>query len=125
MKIENAERKLAQTGTVYVLTGPVYARQMKELPKADERHNIPSGYWKIIYVQSTNDFCYNPEGVACFVAFIFDQSTKRHEPPLNHVVSVDSIESVSGLDFFWQLPDAVEDRIESSSNTQFAKELLR
>ena len=37
-------------GTVWVMTGPLYERNMRELPQADEPHKVPSGYWKIVVV---------------------------------------------------------------------------
>ena len=49
-RLEGWERALAALGntTVYVLTGPLFERVMPPLPKADERHRVPSGYWKVI-----------------------------------------------------------------------------
>jgi endonuclease G len=69
VRLENAERTLAATKTVYVLTGPLYERQIATLPKADELHRIPSGYWKVVAVL---------EGSATRLsAFIFEQETPR------------------------------------------------
>lgn len=49
-ELEAAVRVLAKSGagTVHVLTGPLYEREMPTLPGADEPHRVPSGYWKII-----------------------------------------------------------------------------
>ena len=55
--------------TVYVMTGPLYERQMPALPGADETHRVPSGYWKIVAIQNGN-------GIRA-AAFIFDQNTPR------------------------------------------------
>lgn len=69
VRLENAERALAATKTVYVLTGPLYERLIATLPKADEVHRIPSGYWKVVAVM---------EGSATRIsAFIFEQETPR------------------------------------------------
>ena len=35
---------------------------------------------------------------------------------MNFAVSVDSVESFSGIDFFYLLPDSIEKRIESNVN---------
>ena len=32
---------------------------------------------------------------------------------MNHLVTVDAVEQRTGLDFFWQLPDAEEDAMEA------------
>ncbi len=45
-------------------------------------------------------------------AFIFDQETPKDDKTLKHMTSIVEIEARSGLDFFSELPDAVEHRIE-------------
>ncbi len=35
--------------SLFVITGPVYEGKILQLPKADEPHRVPSGYYKIIY----------------------------------------------------------------------------
>lgn len=49
------------------------------------------------------------------IAFLYDNvpSNKRLE---KHVVTVDSIESITGHDFFSSLPDELENKIESNSD---------
>ncbi|MBO7378463.1 MAG: DNA/RNA non-specific endonuclease [Bacteroidales bacterium] len=44
-----------------------------------------------------------------------DSSSKAEK--LNHVVSIDELEVFTGIDFFANLPDAIETAIESNSNT--------
>ena len=55
--LETAVRTLAErqaSNAVYVITGPLYERQMPALPQADEDHRVPSGYWKIIATETAN-----------------------------------------------------------------------
>lgn len=106
-KVEDHVRELATEKPIYVITGPLYEREMEALPNADEPHRVPSGYWKIIATQSTG------EARLTVVGYIFDQSTARRDAPSNHIVSVDEIESRTGLDFFWQLPNEIEELIEN------------
>ncbi len=48
-RLAEAVRDLADYGyPVYVMTGTLYERQMTPLPRANEAHTVPSGYWKII-----------------------------------------------------------------------------
>ncbi|QGZ94908.1 DNA/RNA non-specific endonuclease [Terricaulis silvestris] len=49
-RLEDAERNLARREhvPVFVITGPLYERPMPALPRADEPHRVPSGYWKIV-----------------------------------------------------------------------------
>ena len=99
------------------MTGTLYEMDMEILPGADEDHEIPSGYWKIVVYQA------DPEESASIksAAFIFPQDTPRKVNVLDYLVTIDEIESRSGLDVLWKLPDDVENLIESSLNTAWAK----
>lgn len=108
-KIEDTERGLAEDGAVvYVITGPLYERDMPPLPNADEPHRVPSGYWKVVATQSGDG--YDSIWIA---AFIFDQETPGDADPLDYQVTVDEVESRARLDVMWELPDEVEEGIES------------
>lgn len=107
-KIEDRVRELALRQPVYVMTGPLYEREMGSLPGADEPHRVPSGYWKIVAVQGTGPFDLK------IVGYIFDQATPRGASPSDYVATVDDVESRSGLDFFWLLPDIAEDEVEKT-----------
>ena len=109
-QVEDEVRDLAAKQPVYVMTGPLYERETEALPGANEPHRVPSGYWKIIAVQS---FQGQPIEV---VAYIFDQNTPRSDKPSNHLVTVDELETRSGLDFFWQLHDDLEESVESCNS---------
>lgn len=105
--LEEQERALARTATVYVITGPLYEEAMPPLPAADEPHIVPSGYWKII---ATTD----SRGVLACQAFCFPQSTPRNAAFSDYLCSVDEVETRSGLDFFPALEDAREAAMESA-----------
>jgi endonuclease G len=110
VKIEEMERDLARAGdVVYVMTGPLYERDMPPLPNCDEPHRVPSGYWKIVATQSGDD-----TSTIRVAAFIFDQDTPRDADPLDYQVAVDEIESRAHLDFMSDLLDDVENVTESS-----------
>ncbi|NEQ48740.1 MAG: DNA/RNA non-specific endonuclease [Leptolyngbya sp. SIO3F4] len=106
-KLEDAVRDLVYAhGTVYVMTGPLYEREMPQLPHCEKHHQVPSGYWKIIAIQEKNDIQ--------LVAFLFDQDTPRDAAVMDYLVSVDEVEQRSGLDFLWVLPDELEEELEES-----------
>ncbi len=90
------------------MTGPLYEAPMPPLPKCDEPHIVPSGFWKIVAVQEG--------GTLQVAAFIMEQSTARKSAAIDHLTTVDEVERWSGLDFFWQLPDAEEDTTEAVKN---------
>lgn len=116
-KLEEEERSLAKAGNViYVMTGPLYEKSMPVLPGADEPHKIPSGYWKIIVLPSKNT---NSLKVA---AFIFSQDTPKNDIAIGHISTINEIEKRSGLDFLRELPDGIEEKIESSDNRDWVQE---
>ncbi|UII26747.1 DNA/RNA non-specific endonuclease [Fulvivirga maritima] len=94
---------------VYIMTGPLYEREMPPLPFADEPHKVPSGYWKIILVELRN-------GHIEPLAFIFDQETPRNSSLQNHLCTIDEVELRSNLDFPWELSDYKEKAIEANKN---------
>jgi endonuclease G, mitochondrial len=124
LQLENAERELvAQTGEVFVYTGPLYEKPMPPLPQADEPHTVPSGYWKVVLVREPDADL--PVQAA---AFIFEQDTPRPRDEqqvnkadyfLKYSVNIDEVEQRSGLDLLSELPDDVESYVESEVNSNW------
>ena len=109
LNLESAVRTLAEKevpSAVYVMTGPLYEREMPAMPRADESHRVPSGYWKIIATEEN--------GGIKSAAFFFDQETNRGANFCEErfVTSVRMIESKTGLNFFHALTRAQQDRLE-------------
>jgi endonuclease G len=105
-RLESAERDLARqpgVAAVFTVTGPLYERSMPMLPKSDEPHQIPSGYWKVVAIQKD-------DGIDV-AAFIMEQETARNANYCAHRVTVDTVEQRSGLDFFAALPDGAEEQV--------------
>jgi endonuclease G, mitochondrial len=85
--LEDAIRDLAyEQREIWVVTGPVYEREMPLLGNAGEAHSVPSGYWKVVI---------NRAGAAS--AFFFDQETPRGAEYCNHREGLATIENRSGL----------------------------
>lgn len=82
-RLEARETALARADNiaVYVLTGPLFERMMPPLPAADERHRVPSGYWKVI---ATAD--------GRMAAFIMDTTASRSFDHCDARVSLDEVE---------------------------------
>lgn len=76
---------------LFVVTGPLYEREMKTMPGADEPHTVPSGYWKVVATSSGR-----------IAAFVFDQDTSRRADYCagGHESSVSDIERRAGLNLF-------------------------
>lgn len=73
---------------VYVLTGTLYERELDDLPKADEDHELPSGYWKVILKGSKA------------IGFIMDQGMARKDDECEAIVELSEIEQRTGLELF-------------------------
>jgi len=113
-QLEDRERKLLDSfSVIYVMTGPLYEKNMQKLPNADEPHVIPSGYWKIICVPINNKKFEH-------VAFIFEQVVDKNKKLIEHLATIDEVESRSGLDFLWMLDDQIEIKIEKELNKKWA-----
>jgi len=98
-RLENAERMLAKRGgveAVYVLTGPIYAETMPMLPRADEAHQVPSGYWKVVAVRTAN-------GIHT-ASFIMHQDTPRRAAFCDYLSPIEEIERQTNLRLFPNLP---------------------
>jgi endonuclease G len=109
-KLENKERRFVEAGNVlYVLTGPLFEKEMPVMPYSDESHAVPSGYWKIIIHHPNTD---KPESIK-LAAYIFPQDTTRFAKTGDHLVTVDEVEKRTGLDVLWELTDDIEIWIES------------
>jgi len=104
--------------TVYVLTGPLYEKELPKLPGADEEHRIPTGYWKIIIYQARE----NDPDTLRIAAFIFPQETPRTADISKYLVAIDEVERRSNLDVLWGLADDLEERVERSLNADWAKQ---
>jgi len=97
--LEERVRDLATTSginSIYVVTGPIYEYNLASLPGADESHRIPSGYWKVIYVNN---------GSIQTAAFLMDQSTPRSANFCQSIVTINNVESRSGLNILPSMPN--------------------
>ncbi len=99
-------------GQVYVITGPVLKPGLKTIGRIN-KIAVPEQFYKVVlYVKPPH---------AKGIAFLMDNQP-ANTPLSQYVVSIDTVETLTGLDFFTLLPDAVEDKIEAKSN---AKEWYR
>jgi endonuclease G len=115
--LEEKVREFVKANNIlYVLTGPLYEKDMPKLPRADEEHRIPSGYWKIIIYKADRK---DPKTIES-AAFIFTQDTPRKAKIPDHLVTINEVEKRSGLDFLWELTDDLEEGLEQDLNADWA-----
>ena len=99
-------RRAQQEGRVYIVCGPLYDRGRK-LPTIgrDHRVTVPTGFFKCVLSLQ--------QGREKAIGFIY--SNRSHKQPMTQAAtSVDEVERLTGMDFFVNVPDQLERRIEAS-----------
>ena len=90
---------------VFVVTGGVLKGKMKTI--GNEKVAVPNQFYKVLIDTSS--------GKVKMIAFLIPHENSN-KPLYEFVVSVDSIEKLTGIDFFPQLEDSLENRLEASSS---------
>ena len=90
-------------GRIYIACGPIFDSKS---PKRIGEHKVavPDRFFKVILIYNRK----NPIAMG----FIF-KNIAHSQDIEKYMVTVDSVENVTGMDFFSKLPDNVENRIES------------
>ena len=90
---------------VFVVTGGVLEDHLKSI--GNEKVSVPNKFYKIILD--------NDHGTIKMIAFLMPHENSNL-PLYKFVVPVDSIEKLTGIDFFPELPDDLETKLEASSS---------
>lgn len=90
---------------VFVVTGGVLSPSLKTIGR--EKVAVPEFFYKIILDDSKGNFK--------LIAFLIPNK-KSDKPLYDFVVSVDSIEKMTGIDFFPALDDKIENELEKSTS---------
>ncbi|PIA81894.1 endonuclease [Gaetbulibacter sp. 4G1] len=90
---------------VFVITGGVLSGKMETI--GVEEVSVPNQFYKVLID--------NNSGETKIIAFLIPHKNSN-KPLYEFVVPVDTIEKLTGIDFFPQLDDNIEDRLEASSS---------
>lgn len=107
--LENKVRDWAiADSAVIVICGPI----VNQSPKCIGSNNVvvPHGFFKVIL----SPYKESPKAIG----FIFDNEHCT-QPLRAHIVSIDSVETLTGLDFFSSLPDEIENPLEAYVDTLY------
>lgn len=108
VRLESKVREFVRTGQdVYVITGPLYEYFFANLPEANEGHVVPSGYFKVVVTISNSNWVEAS-------AFIMEQTSPRSLNYCSTEVTVDEVESRSGLNFLPSMPWWKEGAVEGN-----------
>ena len=105
-RLENIIREWVKSeGEMHIVTGGVFSNN---LGKIGSNHvTIPAYFYKIIYSEENNKM----------IGFIIPN--KKNSSELKDLAySVDSIESLTNINFFYQIDDEIENALESDKKTQ-------
>ena len=100
-KLETLVRSWAQNCEIHIVTAGVLSSKLPKLGSSNV--SIPKLFYKIIYVPSEKKM----------IGFLMP-NIKIKTGLNNFVKSVDEIEEITGIDFFYNLPDADENFLESN-----------
>ncbi|MCR8666661.1 DNA/RNA non-specific endonuclease [Aestuariibaculum sp. M13] len=90
---------------VFVVTGGVLEKGLKTI--GNEHVAVPNQFYKVLIDMNS--------GQPKMIAFLMPHKDSN-KPLYDFVVSVDSIEKLTGIDFFPELDDAIENKLEASSS---------
>ena len=93
-------------GAIDIVCGPIYAKNGEQKTIGRNKVWVPYAFFKVVLCRQGN-----PKAIG----FIY-KNLGQKQPMSEAVCSVDDIESQTGIDFFPELDDKTEDRIEASSS---------
>jgi len=106
-----AESWAGKFGGVWVITGPIFDDDHRFLKRNEPRIEIPDAFFKIVIDEREGGGVTGPNPRV--MAFIIPQDVSGDESLSEFLVSVDWVEQQSGLDLMSDLPDDVENAVES------------
>lgn len=106
---KNLEEKIRDwavaDSAIIIICGPIVEKETKTIGK--NRVTVPKQFFKVILSPFAKPIR--------AIGFLFDNTQSTNSLP-SYVVSVDSIENLTGMDFFAPLPDEIEKEIEKTSS---------
>ena len=92
-------------GDIYIVAGPILYKGKHETI-GPNNVTVPEGFFKVV-------LCMN--GTPKAIGFIY-KNHPCNNPQSSYVNSVDQVERITGFDFFYNLPDDIEEKVESNAN---------
>jgi endonuclease G len=106
-KLEELVRSWSrQEDSLYVVTGPIFIQDKGSI--GPDSVTVPGFYYKVIY---------DPIGDKKMIGFILPNEKETGKSLSDYTVTVESIEQITKIDFFHNLPDSLEFRLERHIDT--------
>ena len=107
--LEDKCRSWAQKfGCIYIVCGPIIG-DMKNGTLGTNQVVIPDAFFKVLLVKVGKEY----QGVG----FIFENKA-GHKRLGEYAMCIDDVERLSGMDFFHQLPDGIEEKVEAEFHNE-------
>ena len=109
-RLESACRRWAsKMGSIYIVCGPIYKRKTPEYIGIEHKVAVPDAFFKVVVCLKEG----NEKGIAFYY-----ENTDANQPMSKALRSIDQIEKITKLDFFSELPDNVESKIEAMADLE-------
>jgi endonuclease G len=103
--LENKVRSwVKKRGELIIVTGPILKKGLPTIGRMN-KIAVPEKFYKIIYDPATEEA----------IAFLFPNEGSV-ELVKSFTISIDELETMTGIDFFAKLPDSLEQKIERQNN---------
>ena len=103
---EQARLWAKENGELFIVTGPVIEKDLKRLGK--NRVGIPEKFYKVL--------CYHDGNEYKAIGFIFENRDYKNTKLQSMAIPVDSVEVITQIDFFAQIPAKAKQKMESKIN---------
>ncbi len=108
-ELEQACRRWALEGRLYIACGPIlYKKGTPQYIGKEHKIRVPEAFFKVILTGVE-------KGKPRAIGFIY-KNTAGNRLLDSYVNSIDQVERITGLDFFSELPDEIENRVEKAYN---------
>lgn len=105
--VERKCRQLAKETEIFICTGPIMGKRPERIGRNGVA--VPERFFKVV--------CMQRNGKWQAIGFVVPNSDCRGSM-FRYACSVDQVEALTGHDFFYELPDSIENKIEAAWGTQ-------
>lgn len=108
--LEEQVRNLANKyGSIYIVSGPIVDEDYETIGP-NQNIAVPTAFYKVLLRRLTED-----SWTAIGFVFPNEAGTKKN-PLMVYTKTIDEVEELTGIDFFYNLPDSIEKQVEADFN---------
>ena len=89
-------------GEIYIVCGPLVSQNYRTIGQ-NKKIAIPNAFFKVFLRQTDTSWT--------AIGFVMPNQA-GNRPLMTYILSIDEVEQLSGIDFFYNLPDCIEDDVE-------------